>query len=146
MNIDWFNLYKTVKRSACNQPINSSRLVNDPEIRSLYQSNLLVKLSEINDITWSEISKDIIGCRLVHRFKTKHSDQLENLSKLQKDIKLQIGNSDDVFIRYSKHKRNELMHKIRRTVKKITEDELDKRVKEINEIRDDSKILRRSKH
>ena len=150
MNIDWFNLYKTVKQSACNQPINSTRLVNDPEIRSLYQSNLSVKLSEINDISWSEISKaimytaeDIIGRRPVHKFKTKHSDELENLSKLQKDIKLQISNSDDeVLIRYLKHKRTELMHKIRRTVKKIPEDELDKRVREINKIRDDSQMFK----
>ena len=150
MEIEWYSLYKPPKRTAHGRPINSSLLVNDPGTRSSYQARLSAKLSEVNDNTWSSISEaiintaeEVIGRTPVHAYKAKHNDEIDNLSKQQKDIRMQINNAEDADqIRQLKCKRNELMHDIRRTVKRNTEAELDKRVQEINDIRDDAKMFK----
>ena len=150
MKIDLFLLFKPTKPRKQDKPINSALLINDPEICSAYKTQLSSKLSNLSDKTWPNISEAIrttaeetVGRVISRGNNVRYNNDIDLLSKEQKQIRLQLNSIDDPIVAEElRHKRNEIMHEIRRTNNRKREIELDQRVQEINEIQNDAKMYK----
>ena len=89
-------------------------------------------------------AKEIIGkCENIKQNIRKHDPEVEKLSEEQKMIRLQISNSSNVIeVRRMKEKRNKIMRNIKEKLSETKEKEIDEKLKEINNMKDDSKMFK----
>ena len=153
MEVDLHRLYKQ-KVSHKNKIYNCSMLVNDKEKKEEYQKAVETKINQLDnkEIEWKvvqskicEAAESTIG---YNRPQNNNNNRLEDrevekLSIRQKELKLKINNCKDMEkVRTMKAKRNKILHQIQKKLRKLKENCLDEKIKEIDETKDSAKCLK----
>ena len=131
--------------------INCAALTNNKQLREKYKQTLNSNLQNSQNHNWKDVSEIITHSAettIGYVKKTKHHNithdpEIEEMSKLQKEVRLLIDLSDDAKqIQELRNKRNILSHNIRKKQIENHEKQLDARVKEINKFKDSAKMFK----
>ena len=150
MNLEFFKIYKPANKPNTKQ-YNCSLLTSDIDKREEYQNNLTDKLEHIGEeIDWDIVKNCIvetaiqtIGYNKIHPNKRPHNLEIEQMSRKQKDLRIQISNCNNIDkAKEMKTERNQIMHRIKRKLIELKEKDLDNKVNEINEMKDSSKMFK----
>ena len=136
-------------KSNKNQPkINIENLRND-QTNETFREKVKVKLDESTidnpQESWNEIvstlistSKEVLGMTKKHQI-NNNNDEIIELSKQQKNLRLQINNNPNHHLNDSlRIKRNAILTKIHNLIKAKKNEQIDKQLEEIEKCKDDS--------
>ena len=152
-NIEKYKLWKTTNNNR-KTIINNSALTTEPDIRKKYQQNLHQKLEQLNEenTSWTNIKSAVTEAsnevlkdtsRKQNPRLYEHDIELEEMSKEQKDLRVQIENGciDSSKVDLLRNRRNQIMHNMRRRKRKVREENLDKQIEEIEKFKDNAKMF-----
>ena len=130
---------------------NTNLLINDKDKRKEYQQKIDQNIEDSNDKTWKnittiikQVAKETIGVEK-RRFKRKQifNEEIEQLSKEQKEIRLQINNTKDTRkVKQIRNQRNQILHNIKKVQEKVTGKEIDNVTNDIAESKHDLQFFK----
>ena len=150
INIEFYKIYKPTTKPN-NKQFNCTLLSSDNDKQEEYRNKLTEKLRSIDEEkNWDviknciiETAEETIGYNKIHQNNRLHNIEIEQMSKDQKMLRIKISNCDNVDkAKQMKTKRNQIIHEIKRKLINLKEIDLDKKVKEINEMKDSSKMFK----
>ena len=150
LEIDFVKMYKPHKNSIGRQ-FNSYQLNSNDDKRNEYYESLQTKLQSTDEeVTWDNIkekitktAEEVIGYKNMEKNKRPENNEVEQLSKRQKELRLKISECDDAERRIEmKTERNKKLHQIKQILINDKEKQLDQKVKEINEAKDATKMFK----
>ena len=158
--VNWVKLYRKQSKGNKIKYFNTNKLIEDVETRKNYQVQLdreIQKMRREETVetgeTWNklqtvikQVAENVVG----YKEKSKHNkfqdDELEIMSKQQKDLRLVIENTDDVQkVDEMKKKRKSILIKMKEKVKKLEEDVINRIIDEVESARDDAKMFKATK-
>ena len=153
MKIKWYEIYgKVNKKREKKEKYNTQMLVHNPEKQEEYRNMIDEKLNEQEtNVTWTTLTtivkstaKEVVGVQSSTNVnQEEYSKEVEELSKLQRDIRTQIQCTDKVdFVKKLRTKRNKIKKQIKTVLKSIRERNIDAIVKEIDEAPNDMKMYK----
>ena len=136
-------LFKQFKKFQ-QKTFNCYPLVNDQNALVKYQTTLKDNLHNQNmKLAITETAEEVLGYNTKHGKNRNHDNEIEKMSKQQNELRLQISNCKCVkTVRHLKTQRNKILHNISHQIKKNVERELDKKLHEINTIKNDARMFK----
>ena len=143
LTIEWFEVYKKPKKKQRPCEIyNTQLLTHDNNKREEYKRIIEEKLKKDDtQNSWSDIkdiikstAKEVVGiCKPGFKNHEEYSDKVEQLSKEQKKIRIDISNTKDAEkILDLRKERNRIMKEIKNEIQRIRERNIEEIVKEID--------------
>ena len=133
-------------------PFDTSRLINDANIRQQYEEILGEKADEVN--TWDEISvlckmtaEEVIGYTRKEKKGSVKDKEIEMLSIEQKNIRMKMINTTDTEkLRSLRESRKKILKNMKMKLKTVREKEVDDLVNEVEKSKDDARMFRAVKN
>ena len=156
MKIDWPTVHSNKSKSAPKtEKYNTQLLVNDKNKQDEYKRKLKDKLLSNTSNNWDTVTKtihdtakNVIGTlKPTKRKIIKHNNEIESISKAQLQLRIEINNetNKDKIIEL-RSKRNLLLKKLKKTQKKIFQEEIESKLNEINKAENDHKFFKAVKY
>ena len=160
-NIEPYNVYRPPKKESIKH-FNIHNLVNDADIKTNYQNELNNQINSLENENyekpqtaidyWNKIKNAILTTAentigYVKQRKNKNNrkwdPQIEKLSQEQKQLRIQINNSNSVVMQKDlKKKRNTILRDIHARNLEIKEKEINNKLEEINNAKDTAKTFK----
>ena len=151
MSIEPYEIFK-LKKDINSTKFNTTALTNDAEVKLRYQHSLSekIELIQIEDLSWSNLQECIvesatstIGMEKEHGKKRRHNADIELLSTKQKQIRMQINNTDDnVKVTALRGQRNKILHEIAKILIDEKNKEIEEKLREIDNMSDSTKMFK----
>ena len=147
MEVKWPKMYKH-KHKEISPKINTNML-HDPEARTKYQSKLK-DITADQYSTWDlmkskllEAAEETVGkATYEKRSHRVHSQEVELLSKVQKELKLKVNATSGEESKMWKHERNICLKELKRNIKKDAEKQISGLIENIESAPNDAKMFK----
>ena len=149
MLIEPYKMFKK-KSQIISKPYNTEVLVHSSEKRDDYKNKLNEKLSDLNSPSWENIKQEIklvaeetVGIKQSHKCHKTYYPEIEEMSKEQKALRLQIANTaNESKIKELKKERNAIVHRMEDRLNKLKSAELDSMAESIEKYKDSTKMFK----
>ena len=149
MKVEPYKMHKPQIRNH-KKPFNTTDLVSSTEVRERYCEKLTEELKDIESPTWdiiaekiTNVAEETLGFKKSHKQRKTFYPEIEELSNRQKQIRLQISNTNDAHkLQNLKTRRNLILHQIENRLNELKSAELDRMADNIEEFKDNIKMFK----